>query len=91
MAYRIRSSLAVLNCYGPYKQDLTSTKRRLVLVKDQCAGRGTDRTSKTIGQGVAESHNKVQYISTRERKNAIYQYTNIPTYPNLYYREEMDI
>ena len=65
-----------------------STKRRLILVKNQYAGRGTDRTSETIGQGVAESHNKVQYISTREYKN---QYTNIPTYPNLYYREEMDI
>ena len=75
-------------CYGLYKQDLTSTKRGLVLVKNQCAGHRTDRTSKTIGRGVAESHNKVQYISTREHRN---RHTNIPIYPNLYYGEEMDI
>ena len=56
-----------------------------------CVRRGTDGISGTIGQGVAESHNEVQYISTQERKNATYWYTNIPTYPNLYYREEMDI
>ena len=80
-----------MSCYGPYKQDLTSTKRRLVLVKDQCAGRGTDGTSKTIRRGVAESHDKVQYMGTREYRNAIYRYTDVPTYPNLYYRGEMDI
>ena len=53
-------------CYGPYKQDITSTKKGLVLDQNQCAGRRTDRTSKTIERGVAESHNKVQYIYTRE-------------------------
>ena len=44
-------------CYGLYKQDLTSTKRRLVLVKNQCAGHGTDGTSEAMGRGVAELHN----------------------------------
>ena len=78
-------------CYGPYKQDLTSTKRGLVLVKNQCAGRGTDGTSRAMGRGVAESHNKVQYINTRECRNATYRYTNVPTYPNYYYKEELCI
>ena len=44
-------------CYGPYKQDSTSAKERLVLGQDQCAGYGTDRTSKAIGQGVAKLYN----------------------------------
>ena len=61
-----------IRCYRPYKQDFTSTKNRLVLVKNQCAGHGTDGTSGTIGRGVAESHDKVQYASTRECRNAIY-------------------
>ena len=68
-----------------------STKRGLVLVKNQCAGCRTDRTSKTMGRGVAKSHDEVQYISTRECKNVTYRHTNIPIYPNLYYGEEMDI
>ena len=78
-------------CYGPYKQDITNTKRGLVLDQNRYAGRRTNGTSGTIGQGVAESHNKVQYINTRERKNATYQHINIPMYPNLYYGEEIDI
>ena len=40
-------------CYGPYKQDSTSTKGGLVLDQDQCAGCGTDGTSGAIGQGVS--------------------------------------
>ena len=48
--------------YGPYKQDSTSTKRRLVLGQDQCTGCGTDGTSKVIGQGVAELYNRTQYM-----------------------------
>ena len=43
-------------CYGPYKQDSTSTKRRLVLGQDQCAKYRTNRTSEAIGQGVAKSY-----------------------------------
>ena len=58
--------------YGPYKQDLTSTKRGLVLVKNQYIGHRTDRTSKTIKQRVAKSHNKIQYISIQEYRNATY-------------------
>ena len=68
-----------------------STKKRLILVKNQYAGRGTDGTSETMGWGVAELYDKVQYVSTREYRNATYWYTNIPIYPNLYYGEEMDI
>ena len=59
--------------------------------QNQYAGHETNKTSKTIGQEVAESHNTVQYISTQEHRNTTYQYTNIPTYPNLYYKEQMDI
>ena len=35
----------IKNCYGPYKQDSTSTKKGLVLVQDQCARGGTVGTS----------------------------------------------
>ena len=55
-----------------------STKRGLVLVKNQCTGRRTDRTSGTIRYGVAKSHDRVQYACTREHRNA---YTNVPTFP----------
>ena len=36
-------------CYGPYKQDSTSTKKRLVLGQDQYAGCRTDKTSRAMG------------------------------------------
>ena len=64
-------------CYRLYKQDLTNTKKRLILVENQCAGYRTNKTSKTIKQGVAKSYNKVQYVYTREHKNL---YTNISTF-----------
>ena len=51
-----------IECYRPYKQDSTGTKRELVLDQNQCAGRRTNGTSGAIGRGVAESHNKTQYI-----------------------------
>ena len=58
-------------CYGPYKQDSISTKRRLVLGQDQCAGCGTDKTSGTIGRGVAKSCNYARteytYVLTYSR------------------------
>ena len=56
-------------CYRPYKWDLINTKKRLILVEDQCAGHRTDRISEIIGQGIAESHNRVQYINTQEYRN----------------------
>ena len=34
--------------YGPYKQDSTSTKKRLVLGQDQYVRYRTNKTSKTI-------------------------------------------
>ena len=37
-----------------------STKKGLILVQDQYAKGETVKTSKTIGQGVAESYNKTQ-------------------------------
>ena len=40
-------------CYGPYKQDSTSTERGLVLDQNQYAGCGTDGTSGAIGWGVS--------------------------------------
>ena len=50
---------------------------------------GTLEPAGTQGNtSIAKSHNKVQYVYTRERRT---QHTNIPTYPNLYYREEIDI
>ena len=69
-----------LYCYGPYKQDSTSTKKRLVLGQDQYTECGTNKTSKTIGQGVAELYN---YIHTERTYVLIYLYTkhtNILTY-----------
>ena len=48
------------SCYGPYKQDSTSTKRGLVLDQDQCAGYRTDGTSRAIGRGVAESRGRLR-------------------------------
>ena len=49
-----------MGCYGPYKQDSTSTKEGLVLGQDQCAGYKTDKASGAIGQGVAKLHNQSQ-------------------------------
>ena len=66
--------------YRPYKQDSTSTKRRLVLGQDQCARCGTDRTSEIIGRGVAESRS---YVYTKYTYILIYlctKRTDIPTY-----------
>ena len=60
-------------CYGPYKQGSTSTKERLVLGQNQYARGRTNRTSKTIGQGVAKSHNKTQNI--QDGQNMGTQYT----------------
>ena len=51
-------------CYRPYKQDSTSTKKRLVLGQDQYAKYKTDRTSGTIGRGVAKSRNYALNIPT---------------------------
>ena len=56
-------------CYGPYKLDSTDTQKGVSTTQDQCAGCGTDRSSGTMGRGVAESHDEVQYVSTRERRN----------------------
>ena len=55
LVYR-NHKLPIYKCYGPYKQDSTSTKRGLVLDQNQCAERGTDGTSGAMGRGVAESH-----------------------------------
>ena len=52
--------IALIRCYGPYIQDSIGTKRELVLDQDQCAENRTNRTSKAIGRGVAESHNRSQ-------------------------------
>ena len=49
--------MLLLYCYGPYIQGSTGTKRELVLDQDQCAENGTNRTSETMGQGVAKLHN----------------------------------
>ena len=71
---------ALRSCYGPYKQDSTSTKKRLVLGQDQCAGYRINKTSKIIGQGVAKSHN---YIYTEYTYILIYLYTkhtDVPMY-----------
>ena len=59
-------------CYGPYKQDSTSTKKRLILGQDQYAGYRTNKTSKTIGRGVAELRN---YIYTEHTYVLIYLHT----------------
>ena len=59
----------MVRCYRPYKQDSTSTKKRLVLGQDQCARCRTDKTSGTIGQGVAELYN---YIYTEHTYILIY-------------------
>ena len=44
-------------CYGPYIQDSTGAKRELILDQDQCAGSGTNRTSKAMGRGVVKLYN----------------------------------
>ena len=59
-------------CYGPYKLDSTDTQKGVSTTQDQYARGGTNGSSGTIGQGVTESHDKVQYIYTRECRNAIY-------------------
>ena len=41
----------------------------ITLVKNQYTGCGTNKTSKTIGQGVAKSYNRIQYIYTQECRN----------------------
>ena len=69
-------------CYGPYKQDSTSTKRGLVLVQNQCARGRTIGTSGTMGRGVAESHNKSEvrgYTRTEERDIPTKQRSYVPT------------
>ena len=58
--------MLINKCYGPYKQDSTSTKKRLISGQDQCTRGRTDGTRGAIGRGVAELYNKVQYVSTRE-------------------------
>ena len=54
-----KPKILVEKCYGPYKQDSTSTKKRLVLGQDQYAGCEANKTSRTIGRGVAESRNHI--------------------------------
>ena len=60
--------------YGPYKQDSTSTKKRLVLGQDQCTGYRTDGTSGTIGRGVAKLYN---YAHTKYTYVLMYLYTKL--------------
>ena len=67
-------------CYGPYKQDSTSTKRRLVLGQDQCAGCGTDETSGTIGRGVAESRGHVRTKRTHVLMYSHTKRTDVPMF-----------
>ena len=67
-------------CYGPYKQDSTSTKKRLILGQDQYAECEIDKTSKTIRRGVAESRS---YIYTEYTYILIYsrtKHTDVLTY-----------
>ena len=45
-------------CYGPYKQDSTSTKEGLVLGQNQCARGRTNKTSGIIKQRVTELYSK---------------------------------
>ena len=45
-------------CYGPYKRDSTDGQKGLRLTQDQYARGGTDRTSGTMGRGVAKSHDR---------------------------------
>ena len=60
-------------CYGPYKQVGTNSQKRVRPTRHQCARGGTDGTSGTIGQGVAESHRRhvtrVRNVGTWERGN----------------------
>ena len=49
-------------CYGPYKQDSTDGQKGLRPTQDQYTRGGTDGTSGAMGRGVAESHNKTQYV-----------------------------
>ena len=75
--------------YRPYKLVSTNTQKRVNTAQGQYAGTKRSkraRSSKTIGQGVAESYSKTQYIQelgTWEYKYIIYlkhQRTNILTY-----------
>ena len=36
-------------CYGPYKQDNTSTKKRLILGQDQYIRYKTNKTNRVMG------------------------------------------
>ena len=72
--------------YGPYKQDSTSTKKRLVLGQDQCTGCGTDKTSGTIGQGVAKSRNYIYTEYTHVLTYLCTKYTDILMYQTLLQR-----
>ena len=74
-------TLKLENCYRPYKQDSTSTKRRLVLGQNQCAGCRTDKTSRTIRRGVAES---CSYIYTERTHVFTYLRTHVLTYSCTY-------
>ena len=69
--------LLILKCYGPYKRDSTDGQRGLRPTQDQYARGGTDGTSGTMGRGVAESHDRTQYMSlgTKERRVPTYSRT----------------
>ena len=58
--------------YGLYKQDSTGIKRGLVLDQDQYARGRTNKTSETIGQGVAELYS---YIYTKHTHILMHLYT----------------
>jgi hypothetical protein len=69
------------NCYGPYISSSRTTRKRHEQTSSRGAG-GTG-TSRTMGRGVAESHDvtrPVRNVGTWERGNATYRRTNVPTY-----------
>ena len=56
---KIYFKLKASKYYGLYKQNNTGTKRGLVLGQNQYTRGGTDKTSKTIGQGVAKLYSYI--------------------------------
>ena len=72
--------------YRPYKQDSTSTKKRLILGQDQYTGCRTNKTNKTIGRGVAELRN---YTHTKHTYVLIYLCTKRTDVPNFTIEEFM--
>jgi hypothetical protein len=81
MSLRLISNIRPSNYYGPYISSSRTTRKRHKQTSSRSAG-GT-RTSRTMGRGVAESHNvtgPVWNVGIWERGNATYRRTNIPTY-----------